>query len=157
MQDPLQVGKISLPLSIETAPENTPITIDGNSLTLDGNANHVVDPYQTLKLPSTITNWRMRINDIGLHDRHYLPLWMRTIQDGSMVELDYVPAVTLCYCKPGQSATIILNIKNYMKSTGFNFNQFDYDIDRYIISSVSEYSNNKYIMFPTTDLSTTGF
>lgn len=148
MLDPLQIGKVSLPLSIETAPENNPLSIDNNQITLNSNNLQIVDPYQTLKLPSTITNWRKRINDIGLHDRHYLPLWMRTIQDGSMVELDYVPAVTLCYCLPGQSSTILLNIKNYIKTTGFNFNQFDYDIDRYIISEVTEDPNNKYIMFP---------
>jgi hypothetical protein len=41
-----------------------------------------------------------------------------------------------------------LNIKNYMKTTGFDFNLLDYDIDRYTISSVTEYNGAKYIMFP---------
>ena len=72
-----------------------------------------------------------------------MPLWMRTIQEGQVQELGYVKAVPLCYCKPGEADDILLNIKN----SGFDFNQIEYTVDRYIIDSVVGYSKDKYIAF----------
>lgn len=68
---------------------------------------------------------------------------MRTIQDGDVQELDYIKAIPLCYCKPGQADDVLLNIKN----RAFDFKQIDYVIDRYIIDSVTGYSADKYIAF----------
>lgn len=116
---------------------------DPFSITIDSNVVIADDPYLTKKFPSSISLWRSQIKSLGKTDRHYMPLWMRTIQDGSMIELDYVPAVVLCYCKPGKADTIIANIKN----SNFNFNQINYDIDRFIISEVTEYSDNLYLHF----------
>ena len=87
--------------------------------------------------------WRKRIKELGLKERNYLPLWMRTIQDGEVQELDYVKAIPLCYCKPGMADDVLLNIKN----RNFDFSQIDYVIDRYIIDSVTGYSADKYIVF----------
>jgi hypothetical protein len=154
MLDPLEIEKNHLPTFIRTSKTNVPITIDNNpfTVTIDRNNIKFTDSYNEYKQPSSISLWRQRINEMGLDDRHYLPLWMRSIQDGSMVELDYVPAVTLCYCKPGMAEGILLNINNYIKTTGFDFNQIKYTIDRYIISTVINQSTgerveDKYIYF----------
>jgi hypothetical protein len=58
-------------------------------------------------------------------------------------ELGFVKAVPLCFTLPGQSSTILLNIKN----NGFDFSQINYEIDRYIIDSVTGYGNDKYLAF----------
>jgi hypothetical protein len=68
---------------------------------------------------------------------------MRSIQPGSYVELDYVPAIVLCYCKPGGADEILLNIKN----SEYDFKLLDYTIDRYIIDSVDGYYEDKYLVF----------
>ena len=147
--DPLEIGKNHLPLNIQTSPDNVPITIDNQpfDVTIDRTNVIAYDPYSRYKQPSSISLWRQRINELGHHDRHHLPLWMRTIQDGSMVELDYVPAVTLCYCKPGTADNILLNINNHIKTTGFTFTDIHYDIDRYIINVLTDYTQDKYIYF----------
>ncbi len=97
--------------------------------------------------PNGVSNWRSRIKQVGESERNYLPLWMRSIQPGDNQELGFKLAVPLCYCKIGASADIVLNIKNYIETTGFNFNQIDYYIDRYIIDSVEGYASDKYLVF----------
>jgi hypothetical protein len=145
MLDPLEIGSKHLPMTLKTSKENAPIP---STVTIDSSNMMAWDSNLEYKQPSSITLWRKRIAEMGINDRHFLPLWMRTIQDGSMVELNYVPAIVLCYCKTGQASTILLNIKNNMKTTGLDFSQFDYDIDRYIITSVEEYNHDKYVVFP---------
>jgi hypothetical protein len=68
---------------------------------------------------------------------------MRSIQTSAKRELGFVKAVPLCFTLPGQSNAILLNIKN----NGFDFNQINYEIDRYIIDSVTGYGNDKYLAF----------
>lgn len=150
MKDPLENINGILPEVIYTSKENNPIRIDQEHVFIDQNDILISDEYQQLKRPSSIHIWRKRIKELGYSDRHYLPLWMRSIQDNTMVELDYVPAVVLCYCKPDCSNVIMLNISNFIKTNNFNFNQFDYDVDRYIINAVDHESDNtnKYIIFP---------
>jgi hypothetical protein len=97
--------------------------------------------------PNGISNWRSRIKQIGDSERNYLPLWMRSIQPGQRQELGFRLAVPLCYCKIGTSADIALNIKNYIQTTDFNFDQIDYFIDRYIIDSVEGNTSDKYLIF----------
>jgi hypothetical protein len=77
------------------------------------------------------------------HERNYLPLWMRSIQPGNTTELDYVPAVPLCFCKPGGADDIILNIKN----SNFDFKLLDYTVDRYIIDAITGNYTDKYLVF----------
>jgi hypothetical protein len=162
--DPLEIGTMRLPNVISTTASNRAITIDQNDqyykgplnqdtqyfapadpfeVSIDSNDVFAGDPNSTLKFPASVALWRERIKSIGLKERNYLPLWMRTIQDGSVQELDYVKAIPLCYCKPGMADDIILNIKN----RAFDFKQLDYVIDRYIIDSVTGYSADKYIVF----------
>ena len=92
---------------------------------------------------SNIGNMRKRINDIGANDRQFLPLWMRTSQQPTGNELDYVTAMPLCYVKPGYSQTVIENITN----SGFNFNQVHYDIDRYILDRTETEIRDQFIVF----------
>jgi len=162
--DPLELGKTHLPTRIFTAPSNTLITVDQNnqfykgpfnqdtqffkpadpfSISVDSNSVFADDPETNVRFPASVTIWRQRIRELGLKERNYLPLWMRTIQTGQVQELDYVTAIPLCYCKPGTADNILLNIKN----RAFDFKQIDYVIDRYIIDSVTGYSADKYIAF----------
>ena len=162
--DPLEVGKKYLPSMINTSPSQRAITTDQNnqyyngpfdldtkywnapdpfSATVDRSDVFPEDPYSAYKFPSSVSIWRKRIKELGLKERNYLPLWMRTIQDGEVQELDYVKAIPLCYCKPGMADDVLLNIKN----RNFDFSQIDYVIDRYIIDSVTGYSADKYIVF----------
>jgi hypothetical protein len=120
-----------------------PVTLDQtNLLASDSNPTRIY--------PSSVAIWQNRIknwaDDQGnglATERNYMPLWMRSIQPGSKTELGYVKAVPLCYCKPGGSAEILLNIKN----SAFDFKLLDYTIDRYIIDSVTGYGSDKYIVF----------
>jgi hypothetical protein len=80
---------------------------------------------------------------VGIKDSDYLPLWMRTIQDGDVQPLGYTKAIPLCFCKPGTADDIILNIQY----SNFDFSQIDYVIDRYIIDQVTGYRQDKYIAF----------
>ena len=63
---------------------------------------------------------RNNIKTVGLTERDFLPLWMTTAQGTSIQELGFVTAIPLCFCKPGESATIALNIAN----SDFNFSYF---------------------------------
>ena len=162
--DPLEIGKTVLPSKISTSDSNKLITVDQNnefyvgpfdednqfwsrpdpfSVSIDSNEVYAGDPETNFRYPASIALWRDRIKSIGLKERQYLPLWMRTIQDGEVQELDYIKAIPLCYCKPGMADDILLNIKN----RAFDFTQLDYVIDRYIIDSVTGYSADKYIVF----------
>jgi hypothetical protein len=162
--DPLEIGKIVLPSKILTSNSNRLITVDQSNefytgpfnednqfwgrpdpfnVSIDSNAVYAGDPETNVRFPASIALWRDRIKSIGLKERQYLPLWMRTIQDGEVQELDYVKAIPLCYCKPEMADDILLNIKN----RAFDFAQLDYVIDRYIIDSVTGYSADKYIVF----------
>lgn len=163
--DPLEIGSTTLELT-EYVQSSDPIkiTVDNNNDFYQGPINEI-NPFWSrpipffasadrndlfagengaeTRFPSSISLWRKRIKELGLTERNYLPLWMRSVQEDSVQELGFVKAIPLCYCKPGRADDIILNIKN----NGFDFKQIDYVIDRYIIDSVTGYSADKYIAF----------
>lgn len=128
-------------------------------LTVDSTGYEVSNPNVTEYFPNSISNWRDRLKnwadrdlDTGLPisfatERNYLPLWMRSIQPGTKQEIDFKLAVPLCYCKVGTASDIMLNIKNYIKTSSFSFNQLDYTADRYIIDSVEGLTADKYLVF----------
>ena len=87
--------------------------------------------------------WREQLKTVGLTERNYLPLWMRSVQDVTKQELGFVLAVPICFCNPGTSADILLNIKY----SEFDFKNLDYTVDRYIIDSVTGESSDKYLVF----------
>jgi hypothetical protein len=119
-------------------------------LSIDQTNLNVSDQYGTSIYPNSIHNWRNNLkkweddNGNGFDtERNYLPLWMRSIQPGTRRELGFTLGVPICYCVPGTSDDIILNIKN----SEFNFKQLDYTIDRYTIDAVTGYTNDKYLVF----------
>jgi hypothetical protein len=112
-------------------------------VTVDSTGYQVSNPRPGNYYPNSISNWQTRIAGVGASERNYLPLWMRSIQPGSKAELGFVLAVPLCYCKPGTSDSILLNIKY----SEFDFKKLDYTIDRYIIDSVTGNTSDKYLVF----------
>ena len=164
--DPLEIDEKTLELAIAEPIDPMAATVDQTNIYFNGPFDtpvrfwgrphpylvtadrNDVYPDEVSRQPSSISLWRKRIEQLGLHDRHYMPLWMRTIQDGSVQELGFVSAVPLCFCKAGRSADIMLNIKNYLKvNTNFDFKLLDYTIDRYTIDSVTGDTTDKYIVF----------
>lgn len=115
----------------------------GNTIKADTDAVKVSNPNDTIKYISNIDNMRSRIRALGTTERGFLPLWMRTAQERGIQELGYVMAIPLCYCKPGTSGEIALNIKN----NGYDFKQLDLEIDRYVIDSTIGLSQEQYIAF----------
>ena len=116
-------------------PENT-ITTDSNAITIDG-AN------DTVRYISNMTHMRDSIRSLGETEKNFLPLWMRSSQEDVVGELGFVNAIPLCYCKPGKSKII----QNRIKAKNINFNQFELDIDRYLIDSTEGNSEEQYIVF----------
>ena len=113
-----------------------------NTIKTDSNAINVSQSTDSIKYISSIDHMRLNIKKIGDEERNYLPLWMRTAQDGFQ-ELDFVTAIPIAYCKPGQSADVINNIKN----SGFNPKLITYDIDRYVVKSAKDTAEERYILF----------
>ena len=113
-----------------------------NPITIDSDAVRVSQGLDNKRYISSIDNMRNNIKNIGSNDRNYLPLWMRTSQTGFQ-ELDYVTAIPICYCKPGQSADILKNIKD----NGFDPKNINFDIDRYIVKSTEDIKDERYILF----------
>lgn len=116
---------------------------DQNTIKADSNAILTSDAKDKRKYISNISNMRQRIREVGVTEREFLPLWMRTSQRRGESELGYTPSIPLCYCKPGTSSTIALNIKN----SGFDFSQLDFEIDRYIIDSTTGKGEEQYLLF----------
>lgn len=114
-----------------------------NLIKADMDAVKVSESKDQIKYISNVANMRDNISRIGITERDFLPLWMRTTQEGSVQELGWIPAVPLCYTIPGESS----NIANAIKNTGFDFKQFDFDIDRYIIDNTIGNSNEQYLLF----------
>lgn len=114
-----------------------------NTITADSNAIKASQRTDVKKYISNIDNMRANIKETGASSRDFLPLWMRTAQEGSLSELDYVLALPLAYTKPGYSSVIKTNIEN----SGFNFSQLNFEIDRYIIDSTTGNSSEQYILF----------
>ena len=99
--------------------------------------------------PNSITNWQERLKIVGMSERNYLPLWMRSIPSGSKEELGYVLCVPLCFCKVGTSATILENIRVLSQ---FDFKSIDFTVDRFTITAVLDSSaevvqSDKYLVF----------
>jgi hypothetical protein len=132
-------------VSFTTNTSNDPLRYrpNGNVITADSNAIKASQRVDNLKYISNIANMRKRIAEIGVNERQFLPLWMRTSQDGNIEEIDYVLAMPLCYCKPGTAQLIKENIEN----ANFDFKTIDYEIDRYIIDSLPDSQEEGFVLF----------
>ena len=113
-----------------------------NTIKTDTDAVKVSQGQDNIRYRSSIENMRENIDGVGQKDRNYLPLWMRTSQEGFQ-ELDYVTAIPICYCLPGQSIDIIRNIQN----SNFDQKNINYDIDRYIVKRTADSQQEQFILF----------
>jgi hypothetical protein len=118
-----------------------------NTIKSDSDAIVINDQNELLYHVSNITNMRENIEQIGLSQREYLPLWMRTGQENSIAELDYVPAVPLAYCKPGESRGVFLRVQNALRDGLWDPKKINFDIDRYILDSAVGIESERYIVF----------
>ena len=141
----LQDGTIVSSQSIDSSISSDPLRLrpQTNTIKMDSNAIKISDSKDQRKYISNITNMRDRIRAIGANLREFYPLWMRTSQTVGQAELGFKLAVPLCYCRPGEADSIILNINN----SNFNFKQLDIEIERYNIDSTNGNSNEQYIPF----------
>jgi hypothetical protein len=98
--------------------------------------------------PNSFKNMRNRIKTIGVRDRTFLPLWMRSIQDSSFVETGYVNSLILCYTAPGKAESVMARIR----ARGFDFKLLDFEADRYIVDSLGGEIQDKYLAFPQRDI-----
>jgi hypothetical protein len=114
-----------------------------NTTTVDSDAIKASQSTESKRYISNIDTMRDRIKEAGTISKDFLPLWMRTGQNGSLTELGYVLAIPLVYTKPGYSEIIAANILN----NGFDFKTLDYEIDRYIIDSTAGNSTEQYLLF----------
>jgi hypothetical protein len=87
---------------------------------------------------------RRRIRDVGLRDREFLPLWMRSIQDDTFAEPGYVKALVIAYAKSGFGD----NIATKIRRSGFDFKLLGIEIDRILIDIVDGEIETKYFAFP---------
>ena len=136
-----QGGSVTVTLEL-TDSEPQRFRPNTNTIKTDMDAIKVSQGLDNKRYISSIDHMRDNIRGIGASDRSYLPLWMRTPQTGFQ-ELDYVTAIPICYCKPGQSAEIIKNITN----NGFDTKKITFDIDRYIVKSTEDIKDERYILF----------
>ena len=141
LQDGTIIGSQSIDDSISSDPLRLrPIT---NTIKIDSDAIKISDSKDQTKYISNITNMRDRIRAVGKNLREFYPLWMRTAQEAGQAELGFKLAIPLCYCRPGEADSVILNINN----SNFNFKQLDIEIERYNIDSTDGNSNEQYVPF----------
>lgn len=141
----LQDGTIITGQSIDDSINSDPYRLrpNTNTIKIDSDAIKISDSNDQRKYISNITNMRDRIRAVGDNLREFYPLWMRTAQEVGQAELGFKLAIPLCYCRPGEADSVILNIKN----SNFNFKQLDIEIERYNIDSTDGNSNEQYIPF----------
>jgi hypothetical protein len=106
-------GNVAITANSATTITNysAPLTVDeitkGNTNLITGDVKNKTNLY-----PSGLEIMRQAIiSGIGQLDSRVLPLWMRSAQEDGKI-LGYVPAVVLCYAKPGKSAQIKYYLDN---------------------------------------------
>ncbi len=136
-------GEISVAVASGTPPPDRFRPHNANTIKADTDALSVDGGNDNVRYISNISNMRDNLKQVGVTENAFLPLWMRTAQAGSVAPPGFTPAIPLCFCRPGRSKDILLRIQN----ANFKFNQFNFDVDRYIIDSTTGTSNESYIPF----------
>jgi hypothetical protein len=113
---------------------NAPKADDGGFLVSGGGGK---------KYLANIDNMQNSIKTLGRTEYDFLPLWMRTPQESGTQEPGFVLAIPLCYLKPGNSQTVLTNLKN----SSYDLKDLDLEIDRYLIDSTTGNSNEQYVLF----------
>jgi hypothetical protein len=119
----------------------------GNNVKADTDAVVINSANELRYYISNITNMRERLEEIGKSQNKYLPLWMRTGQDDTIQELGYVLAIPLAYCKEGKGEQVRLNVQNALDTGEFDFKRLNLDIDRYVLDSAEDITEERYIVF----------
>lgn len=124
--------------------------IDNLENSMGKSVSDVVYANSQIYYPNSISNMRKKLESISLDpntiisvNEYNLPRFMRTPQTGSYQPSGYLHVMPLCYALPGEGAKIVSRIK----LSGFNFNQFNFEIDRLIVESARNTSSAKYLLF----------
>jgi len=123
---------------------SSPVLISTDQITIDSDIPFVSDRDKQRIFPNSIENMRDRIEQLGITNRDFLPLWMRSIQDRATYELGYTKSLLLCYALPGKADTII----NRINASDFDFKLLNFESDRYIIDLFRNEIEDQYIAFP---------
>lgn len=115
---------------------------NANVITVDFDLYSADATIKNKKIISNIQNLRDGILPLGETEKDFLPLWMQTPQN-TVAELGYVPAIVLCYCKPGKSQEVIDNIKK----NKINLKELNLDIDRALIDNTENSNDDQFIVF----------
>lgn len=113
------------------------------------NAPKIFYDKNQIYYPASIENMRYKLSKLVLPNYSYVdideynrPLFMRTAQPGDYRPVGYIPVVPICYALPGQGSKILSRIA----ISKFNFNIFDFEIDRIIIENPLDATSAKYLI-----------
>lgn len=116
-----------------------------------GSVSRTLYANNNIYYPSSVDNMRYQLERLTLNDTDFIstneynmPVFMRTAQEGDYKPAGYMHVLPLCYVLPGEGQKIISRIK----LSGFDFKQFDMDIDRLILDKTLDNSTAKYLLFP---------
>ena len=134
-------GNVAIKANSATTISNysSALTVDeitkGNTNLITGDVKNKTNLY-----PSGLEIMRQAfITGIGQLDSRVLPLWMRTAQTQGDI-LGYVPAVVLCYAKPGKSAQIKYYLDN---DTEVDLRKNTFTVDRLLWDNSRSKNFNK--------------
>lgn len=120
---------------------------------LDTDGNHVsleIETDNDTIYPPSIQNMRRRILRLNVDRRRdALPLWMRTIQPGAIVEQGYTKAIPLCYTLPGRSAAVAFRLRQALRQSGSpQYTDIDFKFDRYVVAQMGQLQGDSFVVFP---------
>jgi hypothetical protein len=123
--DPLEVNGTSISNVVKLpSTTNAKILISYNDISIDSDIPLVSDSDVRKVFPNSIINMRNNIASVGIQDHDYLPLWMKTIQDGDRHQLEYTKALVLCYVRPGLGNAVVSRIHDKLQlATRGNWNK----------------------------------
>lgn len=96
--------------------------------------------------PNSLTNMRQQVASVipQYTNQSLLPTWM-TSQQANGETLGYMPVWVLCYTLPGYSSKVVDLINTNWQ---YNFNDIDFQVDRYIIDKTATYNWNTNLKKP---------
>jgi len=134
------------------------VYVDAVDNLVNNNNLSVTDTFyqgREIYYPASIDNMRKQFSIIPLPDDRYVsinenmqPTYMNTVQQDNQIP-GFIRSIPICYALPGQGSRIISRIK----LSGFDFKQFDFEIDRVIVQSSLDNDSAKYLIFDRQDIS----
>jgi hypothetical protein len=110
----------------------------------------VIHSNNEMYYPSSVPNMKSRLEHIVMPNYTYIrvnsygmPKFMRTPQLNDYRPPGYMSVMPLCYVLPGEGKKILSRIQN----SGFDFKQFNFEIDRIIVEQDLAGSTDKYLIF----------